>query len=269
MDSSMASKTATSRPTCLPKSRPRTGESGATRAPPSLTRVKWSLTPTMAKGWRPTWRCVAALAVEAMARRALGVVPPSRRAAAAAKSRAWMSSRDAARSAAASAAATDRFSPPRRLATTTTPSAASRGPTSTRSGTPLRSHSKNLAPGRMFGRSSTLTRTPSALHSATRPSTRASTASVPASSFFRVIGTTATWTGATRGGSTRPASSEWVMTSAPSSRVDTPQDVAQTSSRFASLFWNWTSKARAKFCPRKCDVPLWSAQPLGIKASMV
>ncbi|KAH8059210.1 synthetase [Aureococcus anophagefferens] len=67
-------------------------------------------------------------------------------------------------------------------------------------------HSKNLAPGRMFGRSSTLTRTPSALHSATRPSTRASTAFVPASSFFSVIGR-GDLGERDRGGSTRPASS--------------------------------------------------------------
>ena len=34
--------------------------------------------------------------------------------------------------------------------------------------------------------------------------------------------------GATAGGSTRPWSSECVMTSAPMSRVETPQEVAQT-----------------------------------------
>ena len=45
----------------------------------------------------------------------------------------------------------------------------------------------------------------------------------------------ATCTGAIAGGNTKPASSECVITKAPSNLVDTPQDVAQTRSRFASL----------------------------------
>ena len=51
------------------------------------------------------------------------------------------------------------------------------------------------------------------------------------------------------------------MTSAPMRRVLTPQDVAHTSSRVPSLVWKSTSKARAKFCPRKWLVPLCSAHP--------
>ena len=59
------------------------------------------------------------------------------------------------------------------------------------------------------------------------------------------------------------------MISAPISRVDTPHDVAHTYSSLFSLFTNCTSKAFAKFCPRKCDVPLCSAFPSCIMASMV
>ena len=48
------------------------------------------------------------------------------------------------------------------------------------------------------------------------------------SSSLRKIGTIATWTGATFGGSTRPSSSECAMISAPTWRVDMPQEVCQT-----------------------------------------
>ena len=49
--------------------------------------------------------------------------------------------------------------------------------------------------------------------------------------FFETMGMMTAWVGATRGGSTSPASSACVITSAPSSRVETPQLVAHTSSR--------------------------------------
>ena len=41
----------------------------------------------------------------------------------------------------------------------------------------------------------------------------------------RSIGTMTTWCGATAGGTHSPSSSPWVITSAPTSRVDAPQDV--------------------------------------------
>ena len=47
----------------------------------------------------------------------------------------------------------------------------------------------------------------------------------------------ATCTGAIAGGKTSPASSLCVITRAPSNLVETPHEVAQTRSRFASLFW--------------------------------
>mmetsp|Transcript_9139 Transcript_9139/g.26677 ORF Transcript_9139/g.26677 Transcript_9139/m.26677 type:complete len:309 (+) Transcript_9139:454-1380(+) len=163
------------------------------------------------------------------------------------------------------------FSPaslPARALMSAEPLARSRGPSSRRSGTPLRSHSKNFGPGRSQSRSSTCTRTPSACNSALSLSTAAVTAaasSVPG----LPTGTMTTCVGATFGGSTRPLSSACVMTSAPMSRVLTPQLVAQTISRLPSLFWNCTSKALAKFWPRKCEVPLCSAQPFCMSASMV
>mmetsp|Transcript_8522 Transcript_8522/g.13023 ORF Transcript_8522/g.13023 Transcript_8522/m.13023 type:complete len:333 (-) Transcript_8522:169-1167(-) len=164
--------------------------------------------------------------------------------------------------------ASSRLSPPVRSATTHWPALASRGPISMRTGTPLRSHSKYLAPGRSCGRSSTLTRTPALFSWATIRSTCRRTRAVSSPSPL-VMGTITACTGATGGGSTRPASSECVMTSAPSSRVLTPQEVAHTSSRPPSAVWKNTSKARAKFWPRKCEVPLCSAQPFCIRASMV
>ena len=83
------------------------------------------------------------------------------------------------------------------------------------------------------------------------------------------IGTTTTCIGAIFGGSTSPLSSECAMMSAPMRRVLTPHDVAQTYSGLFSLLRKVTSNDLAKFCPRKCDVPLWSAFPSCIMASMV
>ena len=58
------------------------------------------------------------------------------------------------------------------------------------------------------------------------------------------------------------------MISAPTRRVDTPQEVAQTWSRPPSLVWKVTSKALAKFCPRLCEVPACSALRSCIMPSM-
>ena len=82
------------------------------------------------------------------------------------------------------------------------------------------------------------------------------------------MGTSATCTGAILGGSTRPLSSEWLMISPPMSRVLTPQLVCQTYSSSLFLFWNLTSKALPKFCPRSWLVPACSAYPFCIIASM-
>ena len=56
--------------------------------------------------------------------------------------------------------------------------------------------------------------------------------------FLGGIGTITTWTGDTRGGRTRPVSSECVMINAPNNRVDTPQEVPHTSFCFPSVSWN-------------------------------
>ena len=58
------------------------------------------------------------------------------------------------------------------------------------------------------------------------------------------------------------------VVSAPINLVETPQEVAQTCSCFPSLVANFTSKAFAKFCPKKCDVPACNALPSCIKASI-
>ena len=62
-----------------------------------------------------------------------------------------------------------------------------------------------------------------------------------------MIGTTTTWNCAKRGGTTKPRSSECAMISAPTSRVETPHEVAHTYSSVLSRVWNWTSNALAKF----------------------
>ena len=83
------------------------------------------------------------------------------------------------------------------------------------------------------------------------------------------IGTITTCIGAIFGGRTNPLSSECAIMRAPIRRVLTPHDVAQTYSGLLSLFRKVTSNDLAKFCPRKCDVPLCSAFPSCIIASMV
>ena len=82
------------------------------------------------------------------------------------------------------------------------------------------------------------------------------------------MGTMTACTGATWGGSTSPRSSPWTMISPPSIRQLTPQDVVQASFSVLSLSRNLMLKARAKFCPRLCEVPACSACPSGISASM-
>ena len=55
---------------------------------------------------------------------------------------------------------------------------------------------------------------------------------------------------------------------APTRRVETPQDVAQACCQVPASFWNLTSNALAKFCPRKWLVPACSALLSCIIASM-
>ena len=57
------------------------------------------------------------------------------------------------------------------------------------------------------------------------------------------------------------------MTTAPIVRVVMPHEVVQTYWRWPSSPWNWMSKAFAKFCPRLCEVHIWSALPSCIIAS--
>ena len=59
------------------------------------------------------------------------------------------------------------------------------------------------------------------------------------------------------------------MIRAPIKRVDTPHEVAHTYSSFPSALVNCTSKALAKFCPRKWEVPACKAFPSCISASIV
>jgi hypothetical protein len=87
------------------------------------------------------------------------------------------------------------------------------------------------------------------------------------SSSVRQMGTITTSVGARSGGMRSPVSSPCVITSPPIMRVDTPQLVFHAKSSPPSAVWNFSSKARAKFCPRLCDVPAWSARLSCIMAS--
>ena len=129
-----------------------------------------------------------------------------------------------------------------------------------------------MLPGLRFHRSSTCTRTPAARSSLTASSTKTISSACPSGSLtgpLGEMGTTTACVGATAGGSTRPESSECDMMSAPTSRVLTPHEVAHTRSCELVSVWKVTSKALAKFWPRKCEVPLCSAQPFCMRASIV
>ena len=119
------------------------------------------------------------------------------------------------------------LSPPTgvRRAQSKAPDSTSRGPHSILNGTPRFSHSKNLAPGFRLKRVSTCVRMPAFLSDAFAFSTKAISSACCSGAFsgpLGLMGTSTTWVGATAGGSTRPASSECVITSAPISRVETP-----------------------------------------------
>ena len=144
--------------------------------------------------------------------------------------------------------------------------ARSRGPSSMRRGTPLRSHSAYFQPGRMLSRLSTWTLPTVARSCAASPSAAAQTCAI-SSSFFQ-IGTMTALVPAMRGGRTRPSSSLCVMMRAPMMRVLMPQLVAQTCSTLPSESWYLTSKALAKFCPRSWLVAACRALPSCIIASI-
>jgi hypothetical protein len=71
-----------------------------------------------------------------------------------------------------------------------------------------------------------------------------------------------------RGGTRSPLSSPWVITTAPIIRVVMPQEVVWQSFRSPSSSVNSIPMARAKFWPRSCEVPHWSALPSCIIASI-
>ncbi len=87
-----------------------------------------------------------------------------------------------------------------------------------------------------MSRSSTRTETPARR---SRPSISRAAATVSrCCSSLRQIGTITAWIGAIRGGRTSPSSSPWAITTAPISRVETPQEVFQTCSQPPLAVWN-------------------------------
>ena len=150
------------------------------------------------------------------------------------------------------------FSSVSRRNTVATPFSRSRGPISSRTGTPFSSPSLHLKPGLTVSRSSSFTRYPAAF--------RSSYSTPP---LCAAMGRITAWIGATFGGSRRPRSSPWVMMIAPISRVLTPQLVSCTYSSLPSLLWYWMSNASAKFVPKLWLVPACSALPSCIIASML
>ena len=82
------------------------------------------------------------------------------------------------------------------------------------------------------------------------------------------MGTTASWVGATLGGSTRPESSPWAMIVAPTMRVEKPHEVPQGCLRTLSRSRNSMPAELAKFWPSMWLVPAWSAFRSRIIASM-
>ena len=162
------------------------------------------------------------------------------------------------------------FGPRSRRLTATEPFSRSRGPISTRTGTPFLIHSQFFVPPPASRRSvSTRTGSPKAVcpRNCTASFSAASSTATRDSSLVRT-GRMTICEGATRGGKTSPSSSECAMISVPMSRVLTPQLVVQASWRLPSRAANSMPEAREKFCPRKCEVPAWMALRSCTMASM-
>mmetsp|Transcript_26390 Transcript_26390/g.77502 ORF Transcript_26390/g.77502 Transcript_26390/m.77502 type:complete len:228 (+) Transcript_26390:296-979(+) len=98
-------------------------------------------------------------------------------------------------------------------------------PTSMRRGTPLSSQWEYFHPGVLSERSSATARMPAPASWATTPETAVWSASLV--SPLTGIEMTTTCVGATRGGSTSPLSSEWIITMTPIVRVVRPQEFCQ------------------------------------------
>src|SRR5438309_2424730 len=140
-------------------------------------------------------------------------------------------------------------SPSTRRTTVTRCSARSFAPTTILSGTPRSSQCAYFSPGRIPSRRSTVRRTPSGV-ARSIAATASSTTRTPSTSLLRVMGTSTTCTGATFGGSTKPASSPWAITAPPMIRHDRPHDVwCGYCSAFARSLY-LMSYGRLKFCPR-------------------
>ena len=137
----------------------------------------------------------------------------------------WTSSRSFFTVSSSSARGTVTFSPVSRRATTHCSFSMSLGPISTRRGTPFISYSANFQPGEL-SESSILERMPAVFSRSRRAAAASSTPGL-----WAATGMTTAWMGATRGGSTRPLSSPWVMMMPPIIRVETPQLV----------WWGWWS----------------------------
>jgi hypothetical protein len=129
----------------------------------------------------------------------------------------------------------DCFSRVSRRAAKTVCFSMSRGPISSRTGTPRISYSANFQPGVLLSSASSLTRMPA---SASRSRIAIAVGSTVSFQSPRGIGTITTCQGATRGGRIRPLSSPCVMITPPTSRVDTPHDVVQAYWSVLSRPWN-------------------------------
>ena len=155
------------------------------------------------------------------------------------------------------------FSPVSRRTSVTCPAARSRGPSSTRSGAPLISHSVTRRPNDRPSRG-----VDPHPHARAAQRLRHLLGDVQSEASART-GNTTTCAGATAGGTSRPASSPCPMISPPTIRVDEPHDVVQANSRSPDGSRKSIPNARAKFCPSSWLVASCRALPSPIMASQV
>ena len=166
---------------------------------------------------------------------------------------------------------TKSFFPVSRRATTQCPATRSLGPSSMRSGTPFSSQWLYFHPGVWKSRSSTCTLTPAALRAASISATTSAIFCLCSALIFELgMGMMTAWVGATRGGTTRPLLSAWIMIITPIVRVVIPQEFCQTFFCVLSSAVNSMLNILEKFWPRQWEVPPWMALPVaGMKASTV